>query len=116
MDQHYMWNIDWDRMTVAQKAINSWANKTFPNRVPEASLVKLVMEEIPELLAHRKKEGAEGIEGELADCFILLFDLAEIWGVNVGKAVFEKMLTNLQRTWTHDPATGFYNHVKEAGE
>jgi NTP pyrophosphatase (non-canonical NTP hydrolase) len=113
MDQHYLWNLDWDSMSVAQKAINDWANKTFPDRVPEASLVKLVMEEIPELLAHRKEKGTEGISGELADCFILLLDLATIWDVDVGTALFQKMSVNIQRQWTHDPATGFYNHIKE---
>lgn len=103
--------VFWADMGSVQEYIHDWANRTFPDRAPEAALTKLVMEEIPELLAHRKQKGIEGIGGELADAFILLFDLAQIWGVNVTDAIREKMAINQKRTWLKDHALGHYNHV-----
>ena len=112
MDLKALSYTDWNSIQVAQIAIHEWANKTFPGRAPKASLNKLVMEEIPELLTHLKEHGVEGIGEELADCFILLLDLAEIWGVNLPKAIQRKMLKNVGRGWVKDADTGFYNHVE----
>lgn len=91
--------------------VHDWASRTFPGRVPEASLSKLVLEEIPELLQHRKNRGVDGIDLELADCFILLMDLACIWKVDLMRAIHEKMQINEHRLWKLDKATGFYNHT-----
>ncbi len=102
--------IDWNDVRAAQFAINSWANTALPDRVPEASLSKLVMEEVPELLIHRKERGTVGIGQELVDCLILLLDLAVIWDVDVPNALRAKMEINANRTWVLDEATGFYNH------
>lgn len=101
----------YDSMLVARDLIHNWANKTFPDRVPQASLSKLVMEEIPELLV-AKKEG-KPLEGEMADCFILLLDLCAIWGIDPGQAIADKMDINRSRFWERDEATGFYNHTGE---
>lgn len=103
-------NSNWAHLPTAQMLVTKWANEAFPNRVPEASLSKLVMEEIPELLQHKREHGIETIQGELADCFILLMDLAEIWGIDIATAVRDKMMINAKRQWTHDPLTNFYNH------
>lgn len=103
----------WDSIEEAQRTIHGWANETFPGRQPKAALTKLVMEEIPELLAHLKEQGPEGIGPEVADCFILLLDLAAIWDVDVPQALKAKMLVNARRRWTHDPETHTFNHVKE---
>jgi NTP pyrophosphatase (non-canonical NTP hydrolase) len=102
--------VQWSNIYQAQRAIHEWANKTFPGREPAAALAKLVMEEIPELLEHKKKYGIEMIGEELADCFILLLDLAELWRVDVPQAIKSKMLKNASRTWIKDSTTGFYNH------
>lgn len=96
-----------------QGSINAWANRVFPGRVPEASLTKLVMEEIPELLAHKREFGVVGIAGEVADCLILLLDLCEMWGVDAAQAIEDKMTINDKRTWQHDPTTGFYHHTPQ---
>lgn len=96
-----------------QVFINAWANKTFPDRIPEAALTKLVMEEVPELLTHRKEKGTEAIGGEMADCFILLLDLCEIWGIDIAQAIHDKMEINRKRSWDLDTATGFYHHTCE---
>lgn len=104
---------NWSHLPTAQFVINKWADATFPDRHPESSLYKLVLEEIPELLLHLKTKGKEGIDEELADCFILLLDLAHLWHVDVGGAIKLKMMKNMLRTWKHDPSTGFYNHVED---
>lgn len=90
--------------------INAWADATFPGRKPKAALTKLVMEEIPELLTHLKEKGPEGIGGELADCFILLMDLAVIWKVDLPSAIRDKMEINERRMWRKDEI-GHYHHV-----
>lgn len=102
---------NWDSMDEAARAINAWANRTFPGRGPKSSVNKLGMEEIPELLLHLKKQGPEGIAGEWADCMILLLDLAVIWGIDPSTAIWEKMIVNNNRMWAKDHETGFYNHV-----
>lgn len=100
---------DYNDMLEARDRIHRWANETFPSRIPESSLFKLVMEEIPELLMARK-EGKD-ITGEMADCFILLLDLCAIWGIDPARAIHAKMMTNMNRKWQLDAQTGFYNHV-----
>jgi NTP pyrophosphatase (non-canonical NTP hydrolase) len=104
--------VAWSNIYNAQRAIHEWANKTFPGRDPVASLTKLVMEEIPELLTHKKQHGTEFIGEELADCFILLLDLAALWNVDLPVALRSKMHKNAQRQWKKDDTTGFYNHVE----
>lgn len=107
---------NWDSMRSVSRVINTWADSVFPDRAPEAQLSKLVMEEIPELLIHRKKQGIEGIGTELADCFILLMDLAVVWNVDLQEAILTKMKKNAERTWSKDTATGFYNHLEADSE
>lgn len=106
-----MSDIDWDSMYDVAKYVNEWARRTFPGRKPKASLTKLTMEEIPELLIHLKEKGTDGIGDELADCFILLLDLAYTWDVNLAKAISRKMLVNERRMWTKDEDLGHWNHA-----
>lgn len=103
--------VKWDSMDDAASAINAWANRTFPGRGPKSSINKLGMEELPELLVHLKEKGLTGIEGEWADCMILLLDLARIWKINPARAIENKMTINNHRMWRKDEETGFYNHV-----
>jgi NTP pyrophosphatase (non-canonical NTP hydrolase) len=107
---------DWDSISAVAKVVNIWADTVFPDRVAEHALAKLAMEEIPELLIHRKKHGTAGIGTELADCIILLFDLAVLWGVDLENALLQKMHKNVDRTWGKDTATGFYNHLENDNE
>lgn len=108
--------VDWDSLACVSAYIHEWANATFPGRAPTATLTKLVMEEIPELLTHRKQNGNAGIGTELADCFILLLDLAQIWGVDLPYAIRDKMQINERRMWVKDTATGHYNHGEPEGQ
>jgi NTP pyrophosphatase (non-canonical NTP hydrolase) len=103
--------INWDSMADVSAHINEWANRTFKGRKPKAALTKLTMEEIPELLMHLKHHGPNGIGQELADCFILLLDLAVIWKVNLPRAIHDKMQTNERRMWTKDEDLGHWGHA-----
>lgn len=94
--------ICWNELSEVQKEIHRWADEQFPDRTDFNALSKLVLHEIPELLVHKKEKGLEGIGTELADCFILLMDLASMWEVDVDQAIAEKMRINYTRQWNKD--------------
>lgn len=102
---------DWDSMAWSSAYINAWARSNFPGRSPKAALTKLNMEELPELLIHLKEHGSVGIGEELADCFILMLDLARIWNVDLARAIKNKMQINERRMWKKDEALGHWNHM-----
>lgn len=103
-------DMSWGRFDDVQREITRWADEQFPGRTDHQTLHKLVLHEVPELLTHKKEHGTEGIGTELADCFILLLDLASMWDVNIMEAIRAKMETNYQRIWERD-AHGIYQHV-----
>jgi len=89
-----------------QEEIKTWADQVFPNRTPYSALSKLVMEEIPELL-----NGGLDDPGEWADLLILVLDGADLRGIDVVQAAFDKMEINRHRTWKVNPETGIMHHV-----
>lgn len=88
-----------------QKDIAEWADTLIPNRTAKQAMIKLVMEEIPELL--RNPEDA----GEFADVVILVLDIAHLQGIDIEKAVIEKMEKNKARKWVTDTETGIMHHI-----
>lgn len=92
--------IDWNSLLDVQQEIHRWASESFPQRTAFQALSKLVLHEIPELLTHEKEHGLATIGTELADCFILLMDLASIWKVDLDDAIYLKMQINYKRQWT----------------
>lgn len=105
-------NINWESLMEVQLEIFRWANEQFPHRTDHHAIYKLVVEEIPELMMHKKEKGMSGIGLELADCFILLMDLACIWGVDLSVAIQEKMKINYARQWNMD-ANGIMQHIED---
>lgn len=105
--------IDWNDMRAVQDEITRWASDQWPNRTYVQSFHKLVFHEIPELLLHVRDHGTENIGTELADCFILLMDLATMWEVDLPEAIREKMTKNYHRQWVVDPVTGLAQHLPE---
>lgn len=91
--------------------IVQWADRELPDRPMRAGLVKLCLDEIPELWRHFRKEGKIS-EGELADCFIILMDIAKRAGIDAMSAVYSKMLVNSERKWQR-MEDGTYQHVEE---
>jgi len=93
-----------------QEQIASWANEIFPDRTVFTATTKLILEEIPEWLRDHSDPH------ESADLVILILDIAYLKGIDVKKAVLEKMEINRQRKWERNPETGFMNHIKPKKE
>ncbi len=89
-----------------QERIKKWADSIYPDRTAHSALVKLVLEEIPELLG-----GGLDRPEEYADTLILLFDIAQMKGIDVLQAVNDKMDINEKRTWEINKETGLMRHV-----
>lgn len=87
--------------------IVEWADEVFPNRTISNALQKMVMHEIPEYLMKQDDEM------ELADLGILIYDIANLAGYDLDKAIRKKMEINKKRTWQIDDKTGLMSHVKE---
>jgi NTP pyrophosphatase (non-canonical NTP hydrolase) len=103
-------DIDWTSIRAVQAEITAWASSRFPHRTDHHAIYKLMVEEIPELAMHLKEHGTIGIGPELADCFILLMDLASLWNVDLVGAIREKMLINYSRQWSMD-VNGIMQHL-----
>lgn len=92
----------------SQRAIAAWADRTFPDRTIEEAIKKL------------KKEAAE-LEvsghldaGEFADVAILLFDIALLQGIDLSRAIENKMRINERRVWAKQE-DGTHQHVVDDG-
>ena len=89
-----------------QQKIKTWADGIYPDRTSAGALVKMVMEEIPELL-----NGGLDDPLEWADVLILLIDASALRGIDIVRAAWEKMDINEKRFWAIDPDTGLLHHV-----
>ena len=87
------------------KYITEWADLAFPDREDAFILLKM-FEEIGEFVKHPHP-------WEAADIFILLIDICNRKGIDLGKAVQEKMIVNMQRKWVVNKHTGVMQHVDE---
>lgn len=96
-----------DPITESQRMIAEWADAVYPNRTPEHALTKMMLHEIPELL-----QGGVNDPLEFADVAILLFDIAHLKGIDIGRAIADKMKINKKRIWGIDRHTGLMSHVK----
>lgn len=96
-----------DPITESQRMIAEWADAVYPNRTPEHALTKMMLHEIPELL-----QGGVNDPLEFADVAILLFDIAHLKGIDIGKAISDKMEINKKRVWGIDRHTGLMSHLK----
>jgi len=88
-----------------QREIFEWANSMFPGRTAWDATCKLVLEEIPEWLQNPDDPG------EYADLVIMILDIASLKGIDVKKAVQDKMKINRDRKWYIDPVTRTMHHV-----
>lgn len=97
-----------DPITKSQRMIAEWADNVYPDRTPEHALTKMMMHEIPELL-----QGGAIDPLEFADVAILLFDVAHLKGIDIGKAIADKMEINRNREWAINPDTGIMSHLRQ---
>lgn len=87
------------------QVIIEWADQVFPDRTITNAIQKMVLEEIPEYLMNQRDPM------ELADLGILLYDIANLAGVDLDSAMREKMEINKNREWAINPETGLMKHV-----
>lgn len=99
--------LDPRRASVGE-VVTEWADRAFPNRTITNALQKMVFEEIPEFMLNQSDTS------ELADIGILLYDIAQMSGVNLETAMREKMVINNLRKWEVNPVTGLMSHIKES--
>lgn len=88
-----------------------WVDELLPNRSPFDTAIKLV-EESSELLHALHHKG--DVKQELADCFILLLDIAFLECVDLQKAFEMKMMVNRGRFWIAKQGT--LQHIEEPDE
>ncbi len=91
------------------KAVTDWGAKTFGDhrRSKVPGILKHLEEEIEELL-----EDPDSAE-EQADCLMLIFQLSRATGVDLEKAVLDKLEINKRRKWARIPGVGYSKHVEE---
>jgi NTP pyrophosphatase (non-canonical NTP hydrolase) len=101
-------------MLAIQKAIGEWSDEQFGKDESRFfgmynHLVQEMGELRMEVASLEMQGGAEKMlrkdrgvyaAGEIADCIMLLLDMANKLGVDMEKAVLTKLETNKQRTWT----------------
>lgn len=89
--------------------IVEWADATFPARNASSALLKL-FEEVGELV----KDPSSG--PEYADICIMLFDLANMHGVDLAEAIRAKMEINRGRRWEITSLGTLHHSDSEGGE
>lgn len=87
-----------------QQRITTWADSKFPNRTTADILLKLYEE-----LGEYARDPKAALE--LGDVMILLLDAAYKNGIDVHKAVNEKMDINDKREWRVDENTRIMRHI-----
>lgn len=87
-----------------QHRISEWAEKTFPNQSTSAKICHLA-DEVAEVMEN-PNDGEE-----LADCAILLFNLAERAGVDLMSEVEKKFAKNRKRIWGKPDERGVVKHI-----
>ena len=95
-----------------QIMIRAWAARVFPERsrldveTQVQQAIRKLKKEIEEL-----EQNSMG-EDEFADVAIILFDIAEMRGHDILKAVIKKLAVNYDRVWNLE-SDGTYQHVEE---
>lgn len=100
----------------AQDAIGGWGDETFGGAGFWSGPLRHFLSEANELREAFQAGEVEQIPGELADCAILLFQIAHRCGLDLSREIVRKHEINTGRTWAHDPALGFSVHVEPPAE
>ena len=94
--------------------VTQWQVKTFPGTTKE-SVAKHLVKESNELLEAVQQKTDEEVQEEIADNFILLFNLAKKYNMDYWDVVVtieKKTFKNLSRTWKAPDADGCVHHEK----
>lgn len=88
--------------------VSQWAAETFPNRTLD-SVTEHLAEEMHELA--QEPSSAE----ELADVVMLIFELAEMYGIDMRRAIKTKLEVCKKAEW-RDDGNGVYHRIKRPEE
>ena len=97
-----------DSISALQGYVVNWADQKLGERSYDNAFNKLD-EEIQEL----KDAGVDGRSDEMADVFIMLLDMANMAGIDISRAVHNKLTINWARNW--ELVGGVYSHIEPAG-
>jgi NTP pyrophosphatase (non-canonical NTP hydrolase) len=92
--------------------ITTWQNATFPQTTPLSGAYHL-QEEVNELIQAFEQHGF--FMQEIADCFILLFNICNKTGLtydDINKIIALKMALNSTRSWGAINEKGYVKHIK----
>lgn len=94
--------------------IQFWQSETFPDVAPSSALERLEeeLQELGDELHSLPDTTVDAVMDEVADCFIVLNQIALALGGDFGAAVQRKMNKNLNRKWDIR-ADGTGQHVTE---
>ena len=103
-------------MTISelQTKIGSWQYATFGPPDPQGQLRKLCQEarELNAEFAYEQEKVTESVRLEAADVAIVLFGFCERMGIDLEKAITDKMAINRERKWTAQ-GDGTFQHIKK---
>ena len=98
--------------------ITKWQRETFTKATNLSAAYHLKVE-VRELIEDIERHAhGNDIKSEYADCFLLLFGSAALFGMSfddICNAINKKMEVNMQRKWRSDNEEGYVKHV-ESGE
>jgi NTP pyrophosphatase (non-canonical NTP hydrolase) len=95
-----------------QQTIGKWAAKKFPKSTSDSTMRHLWMEMV-ELDRAVSKNDSVRVCDEVADLFILLTQLCNLYQINLEAVVLEKHKANMTREWQEPDAHGVVYHKKE---
>lgn len=96
--------------------ITQWQRDTFKKATAESATKHLLSEVIELINAIRSQASELDTTYEFADCFLLLFGAASLYGMtyqDICEAIACKMSINKQRTWGEPNEEGYVEHIKE---
>ena len=84
-----------------QITISDWAISTFGHPASAKKIVERFVEEVIELdtLSAATPPDIQKVKDECADCLIVLYQVANVYGFNLNLAVNDKMRINRNREW-----------------
>lgn len=95
-----------------QSDITDWAEKTFKSQNAMSKFNHLE-KEVLELRNAIENADLDNIREEIADCMILLFNLAGYYQINAIESVLKKHEINKKRTWGEPDEFGVCEHIRE---
>ena len=98
-----------------QTKIAKWCKKQFPYQTALSKMIHLEKEilELKDEIVNSAFEMTPNVPKELADNVILLYGIADLYGIDLHKEVKKKHKINVKRKWHKPDKDGVCFHVKD---